>query len=154
VLRALEPYVPTSNEYRTVNHADQSARRADPYMITDQKAADVLGVSPHASLAAPEIITAEIIDDDSTEPALQPATSGQLSIIGRQLAKLGVGDEDRRGVLDQLAGRDLTDGPLTQDEAAHIRVVLSKCADRGALIELLATGQLDDQEQAGGGDEE
>jgi phage recombination protein Bet len=85
------------------------------------------------------------------------ATSGQLSMLGQRLGKLGVGDENRLSTLEKLAGRDLgTAGELTQDEAAHIRGLLDRCTDdkgapdRGALVELLATGQLP---EAGGGDD-
>jgi phage recombination protein Bet len=80
------------------------------------------------------------------------ATTGQLSMLGQRLGKLGVDDENRLSTLEKLAGRDLgTAGHLTRDEAAHIRGLLDRCnGDRGALVELLATGQLP---EAGGGDE-
>jgi phage recombination protein Bet len=88
------------------------------------------------------------------------ATSGQLSMLGQRLGKLGVGDENRLGTLEKLSGRDLKEpAELTQDEAAHIRGLLDRCTDgkgapdRGALVELLATGQLPEAEKTGDGDE-
>jgi phage recombination protein Bet len=84
-------------------------------------------------------------------PAPARATTGQLSMLGQRLGKLGVDDENRLGTLERLAGHDLAEpGHLTQDEAAHIRGLLDRCkGDRGALVELLATGQLP---EAGDGD--
>ena len=83
------------------------------------------------------------------------ATTGQLSMLGQRLGKLGVGDENRLSTLEKLAGRDLgTAAELTQDEAAHIRGLLDRCkGDRGALVELLATGQLPEAEKAAEVDE-
>jgi hypothetical protein len=89
------------------------------------------------------------------------ATSGQLSMLGQRLGKLGVDDENRLSTLAKLSGHDDLGkaGDLTQDEAAHIRGLLDRCTDgkgapdRGALVELLATGQLPEAEKAGGGDE-
>lgn len=97
-------------------------------------------------------------EDEPKPPAR--ATSGQLSMLGQRLGKLGVGDENRLGTLEKLAGRDLKEpAELTQDEAAHIRGLLGRCTDgkgapdRGALVELLATGQLPEAEKTGGGDD-
>jgi phage recombination protein Bet len=82
------------------------------------------------------------------------ATTGQLSMLGQRLGKLGVGDENRLATLEKLAGRNPGEpqiskpGDLTQDEAARIRGLLDRCKDgkgapdRGALVELLATGHL------------
>jgi recombination protein RecT len=167
VLRGLEPYVPTSNEFRTAPAKDQ--REGMVY----------LPPPPMGPLPADEIVEAEIVDDpppsngenDETPagavpdetPASGPAapagparaTSGQLSMLGQRLGKLGVGDENRIGTLEKLAGRDLeAAGELTQDEAARIRGLLDRCrGDRGALVELLATGQLPEAEKTGDGDE-
>jgi hypothetical protein len=81
-------------------------------------------------------------------------------MLGQRLGKLGVGDENRLSTLEKLSGRDLKEpAELTQDEASHIRGLLDRCTDgkgapdRGALVELLATGQLPEAEKAGGGDE-
>jgi phage recombination protein Bet len=79
-----------------------------------------------------------------TPPPPARATTGQLSMLGQRLGKLGVDDENRLSTLEKLAGRDLGKAAdLTQDEAAHIRGLLDRCdGDHGALVELLATGQL------------
>ena len=94
------------------------------------------------------------------EPSPARATSGQLSMLGQRLGKLGVDDENRLSTLEKLAGRDLeAAGELTRDEAARIRGLLDRCTDgkgapdRGALVELLATGQLPETEKADEGDE-
>lgn len=83
-------------------------------------------------------------EDEPDDPPPARATSGQLSMLGQRLGKLGVADENRLATLEKLAGRDLsTADKLTKDEAAHIRGLLDRCGgDRGALVELLATGQL------------
>jgi recombination protein RecT len=84
------------------------------------------------------------------EPRPARVTSGQLAMLGQRLGKLGVDDENRLPTLEKLAGRDLKEpGDLTQDEATHIRGLLDRCnGDRGALVELLATGQLPEAEKA------
>jgi phage recombination protein Bet len=90
------------------------------------------------------------------EPKPARATTGQLSMLGQRLGRLGVDDENRLSTLAKLSGHDDLGkaGDLTQDEAAHIRGLLDRCnGDRGALVELLATGQLPEAEKAGGGDE-
>ena len=114
-------------------------------------------------------------DEDSGQPARNEpppepeaprpparATTGQLSMLGQRLGKLGVDDENRLGTLEKLAGREgelETAADLTQDEAMTIRGLLDRCADDkgkpdpGALVELLATGQLSEAEKPGGGDE-
>ena len=81
-------------------------------------------------------------------------------MIGQRLGKLGVDNENRLSTLEKLAGRDLEAATrLTRDEAAHIRGLLDRCTDgqgnpdRGALVELLATGELPEAEKAGDGDD-
>ena len=76
-------------------------------------------------------------------------------MIGQRLGKLGVDNENRLSTLEKLAGRDLEAATrLTQDEATHIRGLLDRCnGDRGALVELLATGQLPEAEKTGDGDD-
>lgn len=93
--------------------------------------------------------------EEEAPPLPVPATTGQLAMLGQRLRKLGVDDANRLPTLEKLAGRDL-DAPaaLTHDEAAHIRGLLDRCdGDPGALVELLATGQLPGTEQAGDSDE-
>jgi len=116
--------------------------------LRPQDGADEDGADP-----APEAAGAAPSPDAQPSPPLPArATTGQLSMLGQRLGKLGVGDENRLSTLEKLAGRDLgTAAELTQDEAAHIRGLLDRCkGDRGALVELLATGQLP---EAGDGDE-
>jgi len=111
---------------------------------TDPRAARGQAASPRGAQPPPPQ------PEDEPKPPGR-ATSGQLSMLGRRLGQLGVGDENRLGTLEKLAGHDLTaPDQLTQDEAARIRGLLDRCGgDRGALVELLATGQLP---EAGDGD--
>ncbi len=83
--------------------------------------------------------------DDTAPEVPARASSGQVSIIGRLLKQRGFGDDERLSVIARLADRDLgSAAELTQDEAAHIKTLLAdKCPDRAAVIELLATGQVD-----------
>ena len=105
---------------------------------------------PRGRVTAGEIVAETASDEGAKEEgpaAPRPparATSGQLSMLGQRLGKLGVDDENRLSILEKLAGRELqVPGDLNQDEAAHIRGLLDRCnGDRGALVELLATGQL------------
>lgn len=110
--------------------------------------------APAAAGAAPSP------DAQPLPPLPARATTGQLSMLGHRLGKLGVDDENRLATLEKLAGHDLGKAnQLTQDEAAHIKGLLDRCTDdkgnpdRGALVELLATGQLPEAEKAGGDDE-
>jgi len=104
---------------------------------------------PRGRVTAGEIVQSGPAETPSDEGAKEEvpaaprpparATTGQLSMLAQRLGKLGVDDENRLGTLEKLSGRDLAAaGELTQDEATHIRGLL----DRGALVELLATGQL------------
>jgi hypothetical protein len=155
------------------SHMLEKCTEADVYRKAfpqDFSGIDLDGAMPEPEAAAPprgRVTAGEIIgrgEPAAREPAgdeapapprkPQPASSGQLAMIGRTLAKLGVDDEERPGTLERLAGRDLAEtGPLTQDEAARIRGLLDKCATRADIIELLATGELPETGQAGGDDD-
>jgi len=107
--------------------------------IVQSGPAEVSGPAPSGQPAGHEPATGP----DTPRPPAR-ATTGQLSMLAQRLGKLGVDDENRLATLEKLSGRDLgTAGELTQDEATHIRGLLDRCdGDRGALVELLATGQL------------
>ncbi len=170
VLRALEPYVPTSAEYRSQNNMAAATLTS----VADRPADFTYAVPPASGPPAHGILRAEVIEEPAAEspsnegPKQEPrggepenkpdapagdaapevparASSGQVSIIGRLLKQRGFGDDERLGVITRLAGRDLgSAAELTQDEAAHIKTLLAdKCPDRAAVIELLATGQVD-----------
>jgi hypothetical protein len=118
----------------------------------EEEFADVQPRVTAADVTAPQDVPPPADPPQAETPAR--ASSGQLSMIGRTLKRLGVDNENRAGVLEKLAGRDLpADAPLTEAEGRHIRGLLDRCGDRGALVELLATGQLPEAEQAGDGDE-
>jgi len=138
--KRLEPWVPTSAEYR------RELVRASAAAITAGN-----GHPAPLSRPAPAPVT-PAAPREITGPAGQPrASSGQLTLIGRRLAALSVEDDKRDSTLATLAGHDLAaPSDLTRDEATHIKGLLDRCADHGALIELLATGQLP---EAGGGDD-
>jgi recombination protein RecT len=96
VLRGLEPYVPTSNEFRT---APAPGRHADPYVITDQKAADVLGVSLDA-----EIVDAEIVDDPPTSNgAAKQEAPKPAARTARRKTEAGQGT-DKSGTAQRATG--------------------------------------------------
>ena len=131
----------------------QDQRRATPW---PRGGADEHGADPAPEAAGRASSPgAQPPPPQADPPPPARATSGQLSMLGQRLGKLGVEDENRLSTLEKLAGRDLeAAAELTQDEAAHIRGLLDRCkGDRGALVELLATGQLPEAEKPGDGDE-
>jgi recombination protein RecT len=72
------------------------------------------------------------------------ASSGQRSILGKHLDRLGIEDEEERlGLLSVLAGRQIdgTEG-LTPDEARNADRRLKACKDRAALIALVHAGDV------------
>ena len=144
--KRLEPWVPTSAEYRREqlrasvaaavtagNGHAQQLPQAGPAAVT----------SPRREIAAPP-------GGQAAAPDPPRASSGQLTLIGRRLAMLEVEDDQRLSTIVTLAGRELAGtSELTRDEATHIKGLLDRCGDRAALVELLATGQLP---EAGDGD--
>jgi recombination protein RecT len=101
VLRGLEPYVPTSNEFRT---APPPGRYADPYVITDQNA--VPGVSGDG-----EIVEAEIVDEPppSNGTARQDEPKPAARTARRKTAAAGDSTRSQRAAGDQAARQDGAD---------------------------------------------
>jgi recombination protein RecT len=141
--RRLEPWVPTSAEFRR-----------------EQLRAAVQAAGPAA--APPEIHDAVIVDDPSdTPPAAAPtppapagggspdrATTGQLRAVDALWRGLGYDDsdpaqqEERLTWTAQLAGLDelATTSDLTQDQAARVREALKPCKTRADVVELIHGG--------------
>jgi recombination protein RecT len=77
VLRALEPYVPTSTEYRTQNHAPAAAAEPAVFHRIEHDG----GVS-----SAAEVFEAEIVEDPPAEqpdPTSRPAASSRTRAAGK-----------------------------------------------------------------------
>lgn len=151
VLRALEPYVPTSTEYRTA--------AAQP--------ASIAHIAPPATPAsAPEpVVDAEIVEDATDTPpaaaatpvqrrATPPAPAGGAKRQRRRdttltdhiqahFSRLGFGKDERDtrlAVTAKLAGLESVASTNDLDDEAKQRVVaeLEKCKDQEALGALLA----------------
>lgn len=133
--KRLEPWVPTSSEYRR-----ELARATTAVAAGNGRPAVAGGQAaippPRRQIPGP--------DRPQEPPAPPRATSGQLTLLGRRLSDLGVEEGHRLGTLEKLAGRDLAaPSDLTQDEAGRVKELLDRCGgDHAALVELLATGQL------------
>ena len=165
--RRLEPWVPTSAEYRRESlRASASAA---------EHAAAGRGLPPSAMPAGqPEgVIDAEIVDDPAVDTAtgevrpapvnaasgapqtpppapeaarpVKLASDGQVGVIRRRFAELGYTDsaDDRVSRLAdtaKLAGREgdlLSTSDLTASEAARVRLKLEKCRTAQDLVDLL-----------------
>jgi recombination protein RecT len=141
--KRLEPWVPTSAEYR------REQLRASASAAASAAAGGPAPWTPPAA-AAPDdtdIHDAEVVEDQAGEqpaaPATEAASAGQMQTIGRHFNRLGIGEPDQRlAAACIIAGRELPamDG-LTADEAKTVFSVLTKCSDAGELRELLATGE-------------
>ena len=91
----------------------------------------------------------EADSQDGQPPAPARASTGQLSMIGRTLKRLGVDDENRPGVLEKLAGRDLARrGSSPGTGRAQGRSTGAK-GRPGRPRQALATGQLPGAEKTG-----
>lgn len=137
-LRALEPYVPTSTEYRDTPAA------AAPI------SAAVLQPAPPAAQPDHDIVEAELVDDPQPQP--EPphhggpaATTAQVGKIQGEFKRLTFTDEERDDRLSATArlaglpGLDSTSS-LRKTEAHAVIERLVECPDRGALVALLASG--------------
>jgi recombination protein RecT len=129
--RRLEPWVPTSAEYRR-----EQLRAAAAAAQTPPPASAGWLPSP---AEMNDITDAELVD---TGPAR--ATTGQLSMLGSLFRGMGFDDggaEETLSILATFAGLDELNEPaaLTQDQAGVAIGHLKACkGNRGALIELLA----------------
>ena len=133
--KRLEPWVPTSAEYRReMVRAAAQATQAPP--------------SAPAWLPTPDELD-DITDADVVEPeAIEPprATSGQISIINSLFKGMGFEDsdaEEMHNILGKFTGSDEPVAPdgLTQDQAGVVIGHLKACkGSRPALYELLTEG--------------
>jgi recombination protein RecT len=134
VLRGLEPYVPTSTEYRTA-----------PAAIAAPVALQAPSASPRPVTAA-EPVEGEIVDDAPAagRPAAdEPVTRAQLTKIGAIFTEFGFATAERAqrlGVVARVVRRDIgSTKELTKDEASALIDTLEQFSDRGALIEAMAS---------------
>lgn len=163
-LRALEPYVPTSTEYRT------AAALAGTVPPADGPANFTYLPPPPAKLAPDEYVEAEIVEDGPAvpaperRPAQRPARQRKAPAaeqpsphadMRQHFARLGFGDGDEDAAarirhIARITGRTVTpEKPLTDAEAQKVAGELAKCKDWDAL-----DAMLNDGEKPGGGDGE
>lgn len=140
--KRLEPWVPTSAEYR--REMLRASSVAAGLSAPPAAAPSAVGGSPRI---APEIHDAELVDEpDSDERPPAIAASGQVSIIARHFKRLGFTDDEREQRLNitaTIAGRDELGSTkdLTQPQALAVQELLESCKDRDALIAILASGE-------------
>jgi recombination protein RecT len=176
VARRLEPWVPTSAEYRReqlraaaaasdrsspapAGGNGQAAPVYDAEVVEDPQNVPSAGsATPPAHAASPVPHPAEGTHHPGPAPSGHPAadeaaagpgpaeraSSGQRSILGKHLDRLGIEDEEERlGILTLLAGRQIDGtGELTPGEAKDADGRLKACKDRAALIALVHAGEV------------
>ena len=131
--RRLEPWVPTSAEYRReqLRAAAQATAPPAPAWLPDPAEVN-------------DVTDADVVEPEAIE--VPRATSGQVSMIGSLLKGMGVDDgEEVRNILAKFAGSDepLSAEDLTQDHAGVVIGHLKACKGRRAdLYELLTEGDV------------
>ena len=148
--KRLEPWVPTSAEYRREQLRAAAAASPAP-------SGPAAGYEPAPGPVAPteDIHDAEIVDSPEPEERAEPrATTGQLNIIRSRFRALGYDDpgdpaqiEEQLAFTARLAGLDpdgLTShgaGELTQDQAGIVIGHLKGCKTRDDLVHLIYDGE-------------
>ena len=158
VLRALEPYVPTSTEYRVANNiaspaaptvmgaviASTPAPVYDVEVVEDPSSAPGAGATDSASGPAPSSAATSQAPAPVDETAV-PASAGQVQTITRHFNRLGyTADErdQRLAAISVITGRDITSTKeLTAAEATTVFGIITKCKDRDQLRELVVSGE-------------
>ena len=165
--RRLEPWVPTSREYRREQLAASAAAASLTGSIRPTE------LPPPAAIVSKEIVDAEVVDDhpDASPagrqvpvPAVPPtppaepagdapgpahATTGQLSIIDKEFERLGynLNDPDdvdaQLNVVARLGAAEISDvNQLTQENAADVIRQLKRCGDPAMLQALTEDGEV------------
>jgi recombination protein RecT len=157
--RRLEPWVPTSAEYRreqlraAATASDPAARpqQAEPEYIVDAEIVDEIDASPAADAtppaSAPSAPPAEPAGEAQNDRPPAKATTGQLNKIRKEFARLGYtgADEDAQlRIAARLASSgSLADlGELGQDQALVVFERLDSCKTTDALDALLHDGEV------------
>jgi recombination protein RecT len=167
--RRLEPWVPTSAEFRReqLRAAVQAAGPAaapppmpargpdteihDAEIVDDPTDASPAGEPQSPDAAVPPTPPADPAGEAQHEPDARPpakASTGQVGIIQSLWRGLGYDDadpaerEERLVFTAQLAGLDelATTSDLTQDQAARVREALKPCKTRADVVELITGG--------------
>jgi recombination protein RecT len=147
--RRLEPWVPTSAEYRREQLRASAA-------ASEQASRGALGPAPEAAMnghAPPEpqdIADAEIVDEGTAEPfhGGPAATRAQVGKIQGEFKRLGFTEAEREqrlaitATLARLPGLDSTSS-LRMTEAGDVIEKLTGCDDRDALIALMVKADQD-----------
>ena len=152
VLRALEPYVPTSAEYRNV-----VAAAAQPEPVVVRQHIDTGSFGGHVGEPIVDAEVVEVVEDQADEqppaPAPQPAetpsaevpeheeastaaaSAGQVQTIARHFKRLGFTEDEREqrlSITAALAGRDriASTKQLTPPQAHEVAGHLMRCKTR------------------------
>lgn len=143
--RRLEPWVPTSAEYRR-EMLRASAAAADLAHVTVGSAI----VDPAAAVLADgddgPVFDAEIVPDEQPTDSAEPCPPALAREVNAHFTRLGFTAKESGQVnatAAKLAGRDEVVGKvadLTEAEALHVRAELERCKTRDDLVELLAAG--------------
>jgi len=154
--KRLEPWVPTSAEYRreALRASASAAAAANP-------AAPVMPIAAAAAPPDADIVDAELVDEPPAETPSQPVPEHDEAPVSPQakpesvnaklrgavlghFERLGFGaDErdDRLAHLSVIVGHDLAStNDLTTVEAKACAALLARCKDREAFIQLLTSG--------------
>lgn len=156
--RRLEPWVPTSREYRAsmLNASAEAAELAAP------RRQAVAGDTPVPAIAPPpDVVDAELVDEPAeVPPAGQPETrppAGKAAGTGKQAAAAGVAaivrEFTRLGITDQAErfrwAAELANvtsitsfADLTADKQATVAKELAHCSSVGDIADLLADGSV------------
>jgi recombination protein RecT len=140
--RRLEPWVPTSAEYRReqLRASAAASEQASRGAITPAPEAAVNGFAPPESQ---DIADAEIVGEGTAVAPHEPVTAAQLKKLGAIFSGFGFGSADRAqrlGVVTRVIRREVGSmNELTKEEASKLIDTLEQFADRGALIEAMAS---------------
>lgn len=147
VLRGLEPYVPTSTEYRTAPAA-LAARAAE---IRHAASGEPRAAAPPADIAEGVIVPDEDAEPFHGGPAITPTQRRRLHAKFGELGFTEADREDRLKAIAALAGLPGLDSTnsLRQSEADAVLGKLRDVTSRDGLIALLAAASQDAAAEAG-----
>jgi recombination protein RecT len=150
--KRLEPWVPTSVEYRR----EEQRAAAGAAQLGGREQAALIRAARAAVAGDDDVHEAELVPDDAQKaiggngggemPRAVPVNQSQLTVIGRHMKRLGytdAEDAERTRVIVTLAGRpDLTEAAkLTRDEAQDVSSALKSCSNRDDVKALLDSGE-------------
>jgi recombination protein RecT len=160
--KRLEPWVPTSAEYRremlraSSAAAEAASARYVGAVIPEPGSTPVPVTAAQAAQLAEQgigldIHDAEIVDELVAERPCHPALAAEINGHFKQIGFTAKEREQVLAATATLAGRDdLIDrvDDLTEAEATRVKELLETCGDRAALVALLAGGAAQDNADA------